>query len=734
MYKKLCLCGIPVLLTLFLTFANANAFGNDPRFSSNLFTQMEPSDEVLTQFNDSLVAFERVAENENLALYVDMDSLAIKVVNQATGYVWSSTLDEIQAHQLNQTWQHFVDAALTISVMDQSGSTFRESLTSYEATIDFVSHDDGFVADVVFGRSGIAMQLSVQLDGVDVVVSVLDDSLVEPEGFQLVSLQVYPFLGATKEDTVPGYMFIPDGAGALIRYGQQDVQMETPFRATVYGNDWGIGGWTRSMVNDPFNVAMPVFGMVHGVNQNAILAIIESGDNYAELLAHTAGLFTEFNWITAEFHYRYAYRQPTTRDEDRGPTVEMMQEERSVMDVTLRYRILGSDAANYVGMARAYQDYLIDIGVLSPLEASGAMMRLEFLGSEMAEGLLWNRVVPMTPITDIPDFIDALKQEGLADLLVVYKGWSRGGLSNSLPNRFPFERRLGTKADVGEVVDQLALRNIPMYFHTDYTNTHRRSGFFANWQPALQINTREMPFSHLIPEQALTQAKDDAPRFAEHGMQHLAIEATASYLNSVHNPGFEATRADNRKIVDELITTLNEGDRGRSALYQPNAYAWQHTNHYFNIPMRTSGYLFTTDTVPFLHIVLSGHMNYYAPVSNFSANSRQELLRMIDFGARPSFLLTSEPSHLLADTPSRDIFTSEFSLWEDTIAHYYHTVQEAFQATLGAHIMARDVLAPGVVQVTYSNNVSIIINYSQAAFRLNHLIVEAESFLVVREA
>jgi len=724
-----------LLSMLFVPTVSALADSDDIRFRSNRFTQLEPDEVELINYNDGADGFTLAAQTDSLALYVDEQSLAIKVRNLITGYVWSSTLDEMEDHRLNETWRHFVDSAVTIDFIVGDGNQTRESLTLNQSHVDFQLISGGFAADIVFGSSGIALQLVVTIENNDLVVMVPDGSISEPEDVQLIALQLYPFLAATKEDHVPGYMFIPDGAGALIRSGQQDVMMDTPWRAMIYGYDLGITSGLSSWINDPFVVRMPVYGMVHGVSENALLTIVESGDMYGEIIAHTAGLSTEFNWITTLFHYRQFYNQPTTRDADRGPSIQMLQTERNHFDIVMRHRILSETCADYVGMALAYQARLVEQGVLQPLapEEAGPMMRLDFLGGETRAGLLWDTVVTMTPVTDIPDMIDRLQAQGLSEMMVIYWGWARGGLSNSFPHRSRFERNLGSRTDVQATIAQLESAGIPMYFYTNYTSVHRGLGrLFGGPRLAEQINSRPHPWNVLIPRDALAQAQNDIDNFARYGIERLALQMTARYVYSTFNRNGSATRSQNRDTVQELLDLLNDGNQTRLAMFEPIATFWGSMSSYLNIPMTTSGYLFATDSIPFIHIVLRGHVNYYAPVANFAANSRQSLLRTIDFGAYPSFILTSEPSYLLAETPSRDIFTSEFDVWEQAIVEYYETISAALGLVRGQPIVARTVLASGVVQTTYGNGVAIIVNYTETDFRFGHIIVGAEDFHVGR--
>jgi len=699
-------------------------------FTSNLFTQyVEPFGEVQSP-NPSLTGFTLAAENEFLQLYVAPYSLAIKVVNRATGYIFSSTLDTMEDHRLNNIWRNRVNSALTID-FSTGGVAQWESLTINDSAVDFRLIENGFVGLVTFGESGIGVELIVTLEGRDLLVQVPQESIIEPEGVQIIALHAYPFFGATKEGDVPGYMFIPDGSGALIRYGDLRNTMVSPWSSPVYGFNMGLGQGTVSHIEPPFNTTMPVWGKVHG--NNAFLVIIEGGDNYAEIIAHTAGLITEFNWIHALFTYRYTYAQPTTRDETRAPSVHRLQQAPNIFDIGLRFRFLNGDDASYVGMALTYQEYLVSRGWLTPMTEPAPQMRLEFFGGEVAPGTIFSQYLVMTHVEDIPGYIARLQTQGMYNMLAVYRSFARGG-SISFPNRFPVDRRLGSAADVRNTVEALERSGVPMFFHTDYSRAYVSGGLFGRSDLSLGINGRLFSrtvqwqdFFYLTPQVALDQARRDVNTFERFGIQNLALQTTASSLHSVFNGGEITTRDDVRDMLDELVDVLNPV---QLALYQPNVYAWQLTDLYFDVPMSSSRHLFVTDTVPFLQIVLRGHMAYYAPFANFSANWNRDLLRLVEFGAYPSFLLTSEPAHLLYRTAAYYIYSSMFDIWEDMVILFYNRVAGALEPVRNQPIVGREMLATGVVKVTYANGVEIFVNYTPMPFDYNGLVVPAEDFLV----
>jgi hypothetical protein len=129
--------------------------------------------------------------------------------------------------------------------------------------------------------------------------------------------------------------------------------------------------------------------------------------------------------------------------------------------------------------------------------------------------------------------------------------------------------------------------------------------------------------------------------------------------------------------------------------------------------------VFETDAVPFLQMVLNGTMEVYAPYSNFSFYTQTDILRMIDYNLSPSFILSKEPSHLLAATPSADLYSTEFEQYEDLISQVYSQVNGVLSKVQGFTWAGRRVPQNGVIINTYSKGEEhreIIINYTQDDF------------------
>ena len=150
-------------------------------------------------------------------------------------------------------------------------------------------------------------------------------------------------------------------------------------------------------------------------------------------------------------------------------------------------------------------------------------------------------------------------------------------------------------------------------------------------------------------------------------------------------------------------------------LDRPNQYLWQYTDRFLQMPVGNSQYIYETDAVPFLQMVLCGTMEMYAPYANFSFYTQDCILRMIDYNVCPSFILSREPSWNLADTYSANMYSTEFALYEDKIQDIYGQVNGILSQVQGYQWTARQVVQNGVVVNTYvkgSETRYVVINYT----------------------
>lgn len=702
-------------------------------YPSALFT---PSATVHTDWpraQDISDSFVQVGENDDFQLYADETTLAFKVVDKRSGYIWHSNLDEAgEDDRLNRTWTAFAQSGISIDYLDQKATSERASITNTEHTMEFKLINQGFEASVTFLDPSITIVVTVKLEANGVSVEVPFASIQEENpDFKLGLLYVYPFLGATRDESIPGYMFIPDGSGTLIRFGAE-TKAQNMFYGRYYGADLGIITTLPydPTINRPYKISIPVMGMVHGEKQQAYIAIVEKGASYGEIQAHPAGIITNFNFLYNAFIYNQSYFQATNRS---GAGVTTLQPTTNAFDVAIHYRFLTGDDSDYVGMARSYQEYLVEKGVLQEIvDADDDIgVRLEFLGGEKEKVLFWDRSIPMTTIAQMSDILNNLNVQNPD---VIYYGWQPQGASTMPPGSLRVDHKLGDRDELGLLVEAVAAADGHFYLYLDpQAAMWGERGYSTRRDLAMSITNANLvgynryKVNYYLNDEALsdlyTSLSTDVFTELQAG---LALDGIGSMLYS----DFKNNHFLNREDAIQLYQALLAENGGNTAFYTPNDYMFGTMQAYYDIPLTNSGYIYTTEAVPFLQIALAGYVPYYGTALNFSSNLQADLLRHVDFGVYPSYFLTQEVTAKILNTRSNWIYTSSYEQWHQEIEQTYQWLNNLLGPVKGERIVARQALAEGVVATTYSNDKQIVVNYNNAPFSDGDLLVNGQDAII----
>ena len=660
-----------------------------------------------------------LAENPDFELYADELTLAFKVVDKRSGYIWNSNLDEVgEEDDLNKTWTAFARSGISIEYLDQKAISKRLAITNSEHVIDFKQVADGFEASVTFTDVSITIVVIVKLGSSGVSVEVPFDLIQENSSdFKLGELHVYPFFGATKEDTVPGYMFIPDGSGSLIRFSAT-TKAQNMYYGRYYGPDLGM---IAALPWDPlvlraFNISIPVFGMVHGEKQHAFISIVEHGAAYGELQAHPAGVITRFNFLYSNFIYNESFFQATNRS---GDGVITLQHETNNFNVLIHYRFLSGEESDYVGMARSYQRYLVERGELAdvPDDESDIGIRLEFLGGDKQKVLIWYRFIPMTTVSQVSSILDDL---GFKNPEVIYYGWQPLGASSMPPEKLKLERKLGSLDELEELTSRITSEGGNLYLYLDpQAAILNEGGYSSRYDLAMSITNfnlfgynRNLAGNYLNLRALSERYSSLSSDIFTDLHAGLALDEFGSLVYSDFKEKNFLNREDAIRMYQELIAQTG----GATAFYMPNDYMFRYMQAYYDIPLTDSGYIYTSETVPFLQIVLSGYVPYYGPALNFSSNLQDDLLAHVDSGTYPSYFITNEVTARILDTRANWIYTSSIDQWSESIQQAYEWLNNLLGPVKGESIVARQVLRDRVVATTYSNGIQLIVNYSDQPY------------------
>ncbi len=711
--------------------------------SSCRYTQTEEDREAPNKLAE-LTGFECKMENDSLALYYSEETAGIRIRNKESGYVWGG-LQEKKPEDLNQKWSAMANSIITIDYLDAKCKSNRLALGD-SGHIQFEWGKEESVCTVSFGAIGISLAFTMKLNDDRLTVEILQDSIQEKGENKLQSVWILPFLGTVREDETPGYIFVPDGSGALIRYNKSGTYSSV-YDERVYGKDVSVdrlstaGDLVAKRNNDylveTFGVTVPVYGSVHGVNQNAYMAVIESGMEYASIYASPAGMVTAYNWACARFDYRQVYSHPVNKG---GSAITTTQEAPEHVAGRVTFYFLTGMEANYSAMAVKYRETAKDSGILENAERTeeNIPLYLRIVAGTVQEGILLDGYNRLTSIGEAQDIVTDLLKNSIPNLTVAYDGWQKRGIGGARYGTKAMDSRLGSKGDllelrrlVQEGNGRFYLSLDPISFNEDQARTASTAAFTISKKYASYTRSNRglmYPTEYYAhPSRVVSVLQKVEKEYDGYGFD-LANIGAMIYGDYSKNEKMS------RSGCMELFSSVAAEAGANQALEHPNQYMWNSTADYTNMPMNNSQYLFETDSVPFLQIVLKGSIDYYAPYANQGFYNKMNRLKMIEYGAYPSFIVIARENERLKDTPLEDYFSLNYNDWSDIIREVYGFVNGALKKVEGSAIVEHRMLAVGVAAVTYDNGKTIYVNYLNEEYVTGQgLHIPAQSYFVANE-
>lgn len=684
-----------------------------------------------------------VAENERYALYMNEEDLSVVVEDKLTGAYMESAISYDDGKN-NNTWLGAMKSAIVLTMIVQSDDTRQADLLNDDVTKTITYTSNGFKADVYWNTYQFGMTLEVSLEADGLVARIPDESIREDgDAYQIGTISIYPFMGCSYLDDKEGYLFIPDGNGALIYLDDKEGRFNSGYTAMIYGTDVGFQEnvvetslWGRyDMINDARKVAAPVYGIAHTDDQIAYLAVVEEGAMRAMIEANPNGVSVDYNRVYAKFVERRLYTQPVSNNSS-GGSFKMTEADRSHSDLQIRYLFLSGGEANYCGMANAYRDYLLSRGLLSVKENS-YRTRIDFLGTERENWVIGTSAVVMTTVDDIREMYGDLASAGVTNIFTVYKGWQKGGLYNVPISKYKADGGIGGTSDLTKLIQDAAADGIQIYLYNDAMRINPDEQN-ATFNVIKMINKRRFTedthkdvyeeMMYLTPARSNKLLDKFAASYLKKGVDTICLAGVSNTLFSYNYSGEFYSRYDCGESYENMVRELDE--EAALVLEQPFAYLWQYTDAFLDMPLYTSSYIFEDEYVPFLSIVFKGVIPVYSEYVNFEANKQEFFLKMVETGTYPSFYITKESSAELIYTNSCDIYSSEYSVYRDTIIEYTLELQALNAKVAGARIIGHEMLGNGVTKVTYDNGVTVYVNYSSTSQTVDGNVVEAMSYKV----
>lgn len=631
---------------------------------------------------------------------------------------------------------------------DTTKDHLKERLEGYFSEVGYTQedkdYDDSRIAQTANATAKAVFNVSIvfRLEGNDLVVEVPLEDIDYDVDYPLTSLTLLPAFGAGSTSD-EGFLFVPDGSGALIRFNNGKVNSRA-YYANLYGWDWAS---IRTQVTNETRINFPVFGISSG--DSSFVCIMEDGASWAGVNADISGRLTSYNTVSAT--YTIIHGDAYDVSERTNNAVYMFEKETPQGVIRQRYRFL--DSADYMSMATSYRNYLSDKypDFAAQTTDSEAAVNVEFIGAidkvEQIAGIPTSVPIALTTYDQATELLCDLVKRGLPNLTIRYSGWVNGGMNQQILSRVKLIKELGSESDLLELTKTATDTNVTLYLD-GLTAFARDSGIlegFVAFRDAARFTTREqanIPEYSAIWYGAIDEDERDSyylvkPSVAMNSINNL-VDAATRYQAAVSfrdvgymlSSNFDTKDLTTREEVlrQQVEALASMRQNGQSVMVrQGNDYAAVYANVITDMDFDGSQYSIIDEYVPFYPAALHGHVTYTGVSLNLADDAEEVLLRSAEMGAGLQYTLIAESVQTLQDSFYSEYYGADASLVLDDmteqIAQYTNTLSGIFNQEMVGHERIGN-----VTLTTYANGTTVYVNYGYSAAEVNGITIPARSY------
>lgn len=688
---------------------------------SPLFTKKENYQKHLQDKVDMEAdGFLKASTLGDLEMYYHPKTAAIRVKNIKTEYVWATDLLHIDKYDkiLNNTQTKLAQTAFELTYLDEKGQAQVRSLYAgdRETIVSPKVSGNKIRFDVKNNKFDFKFSYTITLTKEGINLKLDHESIKENEKaannpkvkkYYISDIKFFPYLGATYKNETPGYIFIPSGNGALVRY-DNEIAINRSYKESYYGVD---ANRVQNEERDP--LSLPVYGVCHGVKQHALFTNINEGSEIASLNFDPSSTQLGFNKIYNSYSFRdtYIITIPGT-----DTTVTMIPENIYKTNIDVDFSFLADEEASYIGMAKHYQKKLVDDNILTKNNGS-TKVNIDVLGGETKSGIIFDKFIKMTTTKDILDINNVIKEETGSDVLYTLRGFNKGGLSRHSYNNYEFTKKLGNLKD---------LEDLEYYLYYNPVETYSKKAKAPRSGLVSVFNSQFM----VVIEDKTKYKFYNGVKFVTEGVNNSLSKYDNLYLDGISSKLYGDSKSElSRTDVYNTYQTLIDK---KLPMIRPNLYFYKNTSSYLNMPLYHSKLRFVTDSVPFMQILLRGYIDYYSTYLNFSTNQEIDFLKAIEYGSNLSYLISKNESYELANTLSSHLYATHFESNKDLILSQINSSKDVLNEINGKRIIDREVLEIGVSKVVYESGIEVYVNYNSSDVTINGISIPKLGYRVVK--
>lgn len=574
-----------------------------------------------------------------------------------------------------------------------------------------------------------------------------------------------------------GYLFIPDGSGTLLSFYEVDGSLNTGTQGSkVFGIDYAYENLGESNSNAQI-YRYPVFGIVDYYRetvetkrtsrpskfdtvdyQRGFLAIVSEGESFSSIIANMQSIVAgsgdcRYNTVSVTFSAKLSDTVSLGNSLGSGQSLSTSIDTKYLGNYTITYVLLSdpnlAKAANYksfepsyIGMANAYRDYLVRNSNLERLTASeiesSIPLYIQSFGSLTFSDKFLSLPVevekPLTTFEDIITMNEQLKENGITNTRFILTAFANGNNFNGYyPTYVKWRNKLGGESGFKKLIAYAEENDMLVFPNFDFVNVYKANLSFSYTDYAAKsmsgryTTKREYDylyqsfsttgFSNIVSSGSFDEIYNKFIKYyAKYNVGNIAALTLGTDLNSDFDDENPITREDSKDYTVDLMRRMKE-DNANVLVSSGNQYSLKYATDLIDIPIDNSGFLISTNSIPFSGMVLHGYYNYASTAINMAGDVQYQLLKSIENGSSLYFILSYRNTELLkSEDRLSKYYSVDFNIWLNDIIKNYNTLNDAIGKLQNAIITDHGFVNAFRAEKGEANALFEIVDYSANLF------------------
>ncbi len=287
-------------------------------------------------------------------------------------------------------------------------------------------------------------------------------------------------------------------------------------------------------------------------------------------------------------------------------------------------------------------------------------------------------------------------EDSITNINIRLTGFANGGMYATYPVKVKWQKAVGGKSGLKKLIaatDTDAGESFKIFPEFDFmyiNHTAMFDGIRTKGNVSRMVDNRyasrqeyneivqmfESAFSLVINPEALPKLyKKFNKQYSKYGLTTISASTLGSALNSNFDEEAPVNREEAMGYVCDVLDAMVNKNNYEVMIDTGNIYAVEYATHILNAATDSSHFRFSSYTIPFTGLVLHSYVNYTGTPINYAGSIQYEILRSIENGAAPYFIVCfRNTSYMKDDMVLNQYYGVDYQNWYAQILTTYTTI------------------------------------------------------------